>query len=439
MTTSPRVAVIGAGPCGLAATKTLREFGVAVECLEAGKGVGGIWNVEDAPGGGYRSLQTNTSTRGMAYSDFPFAEDAPVYPSAAQMVAYFEAYAQHFDLWPHIRFGQRVEQATPRDRGGWRLEMGDGETREFDVVAVATGQYHTPKRPHDATRGNFAGAQLHVYDYLDASAPVDCRGKQVVVVGLGSSAAEVAAELSDPQAPAGHAAKVVLSARSGRWVLPKVIDGEPLDAKSLHPSAPLPEEARQLSPEDGAWAMRKLFGGMLRAQSEKLGGARALGLPEPTIEPWEDRPTMSLDFIPALQAGRIEVRPGIERFDGKTVVFSDGSAVEADVLLYGTGYQLGFPFLGDDILGAPAPDLALYQRIAHPSFDDLFFLGCCRVMCALWPLAEQQSRWLARLLSGRFALPSREERATRAVSLQATLPVMCNFYVEGLRREAGGL
>jgi hypothetical protein len=55
------------------------------------------------------------------------------------------------------------------------------------------------------------------------------------------------------------------------------------------------------------------------------------------------------------------------------------------------------------------------------------------------PLAEQQSRWIARLLAGSFALPGREERVQGAVRLASALPIMCDAYVEDLRKEARGL
>lgn len=434
-----RVAVIGAGPCGLPACKTLDEFGIDYECLEASESVGGIWNVERGPGGGYRSLQTNTSTGGMAYSDFPFGAGYPTYPNAEEMVRYFRSYAEEFDLERRIRFGQRVERARPLDGGGWQLELDHGETREYSALVVATGQYNSPRRPHESTPGSFSGEHLHVFDYLDAATPVDCRGKRVIVVGLGSSAAELAAELSNPDSKLGCASQTVLSARSGRWVLPKMIDGTPLDSKAPHPAALLPAPVRMLPGDTGAWVMRRLLGKVLRSQSEKHGGAKALGLPEPTIDPWEDRPTMSIDFIPALQAERIDVRPAIRSFEGSTVHFEDGTQTDADVILYATGYQLHFPYLDRETLGCDAPNLSLYQRISHPVHDDLFFLGCCRVMCSMWPLAEQQSRWVSRLLAGAFELPSRAERNRQAVALASSLPVMCNFYVESLRKQAGGL
>lgn len=432
-----KIAVIGAGPCGLAACKTLAEFGLDYECLEASDELGGIWNIERG-GGGYRSLQTNTSTGGMSFAGFPFEEDGPTYPNAQQMVQYFQRYADHFQLGKHIRFGHRAVRAAPLSDGSWNVELDSGETRHYASLIVATGQYNSPRLPHASIAGEFSGQHLHVFDYLDAATPIDLRNKRVVVVGLGSSAAEVAAELCNPVAPAGCARQTILSARSGRWVLPKVINGKPLDGRSPHPSARLPALIRALPGNSGPWLMRRILARFVKSQSAKLGGPGALGLPTPELEPWEDRPTMSIDFIPALQAGRINVRPGIERFDNSTVYFTDGTNTEADVILYATGYQLHFPFLDSATLGCDATALALYQRISHPDHDQLFFVGCNRVMCSMWPLAEQQSRWVARLLSGAFKLPAAAKRNERAIALSRSLPVICNFYVEELRREARG-
>ena len=432
-----KTAVIGAGPCGLAACKTLAEYGLDFECLESSDELGGIWNIERG-GGGYRSLKTNTSTGGMSYSDFPFPGGMPTYPNAQQMVDYFQRYADHFQLGDHLRFGSRVSRAIPHTDGTWRVELESGECRGYSSLVVATGQYTSPRLPHALIPGEFSGQHMHVFDYLDATTPIDLRDKRVLVVGLGSSAAEVAAELCNPQAPAGCASRVFLSARSGRWVLPKIIDGKPLDARAPHPSARPPALIRALPGNSGQWLMRRIMGRLLTSQSARFGGPEALGLPTPTIAPWEDRPTMSLDFIPALQAGRIEAHPGIARFDGSVVRFTDDTQVEADVILYATGYQLDFPFLSRETLECEATELELYQRIAHPTHDHLFFVGCCRVMCAMWPLAEQQSRWIAKLLSGAFQLPPASKRHRRAVPLAAALPVICSLYVEQLRKEAKG-
>ena len=67
-------AVIGAGPSGIVACKTLKERGLPFTCFEAGNRVGGQW-VFDNPSGTssvYRSLKTNIN-KGMIHrgSDRP--------------------------------------------------------------------------------------------------------------------------------------------------------------------------------------------------------------------------------------------------------------------------------------------------------------------------------------------------------------------------------
>ena len=431
------IGVVGAGPCGLAACKVLGESGLEVECLEAGDRVGGVWNLERQPSGAYRSLHTNTSTRAMAFSDFPFPDGATTYPSARELQAYFEAYASRFGLHDHIRFGERVTRAHPLDGGGWRVEAAGGDARDYRALVVASGQYVAPRWPSPGTPGTFSGERLHVFDYFDPTTPIDCRGKRVVVVGLGSSAAELASELCDAASPLGCAERVILSARSGRWVVPKMVGGVPIDHNGAHPADPLPDELKALAPAEREAFVRRMFGAGIRGIAEQAGAFDGLGLPEPTIEPWQERPTMSMEFIPALKKGRIEVRPDIARFDGHAVEFTDGSRVEADVIVYATGYTLSFPFLSEDVLGCEASELALYRYIAHADHDDLFFVGCQRVTCSMWPLAEQQSLWIARRLTGEFALPDASERLRSARSLAHSDPVLCSLYADELRCDTG--
>jgi dimethylaniline monooxygenase (N-oxide forming) len=433
------VAVIGAGPSGLPACRALADAGLEYECLEANDRVGGIWNLGNEPSGAYRSLQTNTSTRTMAYRDFPFAKHYPLFPHASELQQYFEEYATHFGLRPQIRFGHRVKLATPLPGGEWCLEFESGEARDYSAVIVASGQYVRPRNIESQIPGKFDGEQIHIFDYHDPVSPIDCRGKRVIVVGLGTSAAELAAELSDPNSSIGAAGQVIVSARSGRWVLDKLINGKPIDAGTPHPAEPLPRLLRALPPRLGIYLLQRGMGVVLKRHVEKHGGFEGLGLPRPVIKPWEERPTISLDFIPALKQGRIDVRPEMIGFDGHRVRFADDSETEADVIIFATGYELEFPFLTTEVLGCKAPDLSLYQQILHPAQDNLFFLGCLRLSCSLWPVAEQQGRWIAKLLTGQFTLPARTKRVRLAIPLARSNPVMCNFYVDGLRREAGAL
>ncbi|MBW2388058.1 MAG: NAD(P)-binding domain-containing protein [Deltaproteobacteria bacterium] len=429
------VCIIGAGPSGLAACKVLAEAGIAFECLEAGRSVGGVWDVEGGYGGGYRSLHTNTSTQKMAYSDFPFPDDSPQFPNHSQMLDYFNAYAEHFKIRDRIQLNCRVESANPLEDGRWQIRLESGETRDYAACIVATGQYGTRRWPEPLPPGHFDGDQIHASDYLDPTTPLDCRDKRVVVVGLGSSAAEIATELAGGKAGESIASRVILSARSGRYIMPKVYKGEPLDSNAPHPTLQLPAAIRWLP----RWArlhfprslMKKAFA---RIQQE-VGGPTDWNLPDPAFPPWAERPTLSDGFIPALQAGRVEGKPGISAIDGSSIKFTDGSVAKADVVIYATGYRFDFPFLDRQVLGCESTELSLYQRVAHPSSRNLYFIGFTRVLCSLWPVSEQQAIWLAGVLTGSIKLPSEAERTRRAVQVAEDLPVFCNFYVLDLRAD----
>jgi cation diffusion facilitator CzcD-associated flavoprotein CzcO len=414
----------------------LQCYGFKVDCLEAGEDVGGIWNIERG-GGGYRSLYANTHISAMRYDDFPFPEGTADFPTAGCMVDYFRGYADHNALWPHLQFGRRVQAVEPGGEQDWRVTLADGEQRHYRAVVLATGQYVAPRRPHDQVPGNFEGDHLYVMDYLDPQTPLPLAGKRVLVVGLGTSAAEVAAELSRSRDDQGQDTTVIVAARSGRWVIPKAFGGG-AGARLPHPSDPLTGLLRWLPAPARTALMRRVMGRMIRDQFQKLGGAEGLGVPEPSREPWQERPTLSTEFVQALQDGLIDVRGGIERFEGRRVLFQDGTEAEVDAILYGTGYERAFPYLSREVLGSDDKDIALYQRVMVPGHPGLFALGCLPVMCALWPLAEQQSHWVARLLRGDFRVPSVAAQRRKAVTLREAMPVMCNAYVAELRRQAGG-
>ena len=136
-----KVAIIGAGPSGLATLKTLRQAGLDARCFEAGRRVGGQWVIDNPSGtsAAYRSLRTNTNRAMSRFSDFAFPDDYPDYPGHEQMAAWFERYAKHFAVLDHVVFDARVESVEPAEPDG------DGG---FDSSAWPD------MRPSDSTRSS---------------------------------------------------------------------------------------------------------------------------------------------------------------------------------------------------------------------------------------------------------------------------------------------
>jgi dimethylaniline monooxygenase (N-oxide forming) len=98
-----RVAIIGAGPCGLAALKEMREAGHEAVLYERSSALGGIF----ASAAVYPSLHLTISNWAMAFSDFPDPKRL-CYSSANEYLQYLEEYARHFDLERHICYHSEV-------------------------------------------------------------------------------------------------------------------------------------------------------------------------------------------------------------------------------------------------------------------------------------------------------------------------------------------
>lgn len=386
MIRDPRVCVIGAGSSGLAAVKALRDRGLHVECFELGDRVGGLWAAGSKTGlsAAYRSLHINTSRDRMAYEDFPMPAEYPDFPHHSLIARYFERYADAFGLREHIRFETGVERAERRPGGGWRLRLTTGQERECDALLVANGHHWDPQLPDPWPAGFFTGLEMHSHGYRE---PGPFAGKRVLVVGMGNSAMDIVVEVSQV------AERAFLSVRRGAHIVPKYLFGRPLDQFIKVPLVPLP-------------IRQALVGAMLRLA---VGPMERYGLPRPDHRVLEAHPTISSDIFLRLGSGDVQVRPEIRERRGRSVVFSDGSVEDIDVIIYCTGYKVSFPFFDAKLISAPGNELPLFLRVFPPDQADLMFIGLLQPLGAVMPLSEAQAKWCAAYLRGDYALPGPEE------------------------------
>jgi len=421
------VCVIGAGSSGIAAVKALAQRGIAFDCFEKSDRVGGNWVFGNTNGmsSAYKSLHINTSRDRMAYSDFPMPAGYPDFPHHTQVAAYFDAYVDHFALRDRITFQTAVERAQPHD-GGWRVTLDTGETRDYRALLVANGHHWDPRWPEPAFPGTdaFEGVQMHSHHYTGDD-PLLFADKRVVVLGMGNSAMDIAVEASQT------AERVFLAARRGAWIVPKYVFGRPLDQFVTTPRIPL--------------RVRQRF--MQTTLRAAVGDMERYGLPKPDHRPLEAHPTISDTVLTCLTHGDITPKPNIARLTTDSVVFTDGSEERADIVVYGTGYKVSFPFFEPSLLAAPDNELPLYKRVFHPELPGLYFLALLQPLGATMPLAEAQSEWICDHLTGRYALPpraqvladiARERAAMRrryVASKRHTMQVDYDDYLFELRRE----
>jgi len=395
-----KVAIIGAGTSGLVALKSLRERGFSPDCFEMGDDVGGLWNFDNqnGRGGTYRSLHINTSTVEMEYSDFPMRTDIGHFPHHSHIREYFQSYVEHFQLKDAIRFRTRVEHAAPLSGGGYRLrtvnlETGGARDEDFDALIVANGHHFSPSFPEPNRSDSFDGLVTHSHQYVDPGSPDDLRDKDVIVVGMGNSAMDIACELSR----VGGARSVKVSARRGAWVLPKFLRGKPIDQGTVIPT----------------WLPGRLRRKVVTRSFELIAGKMSdFGLPQPDHLIGEAHPTVSSDFPHLVANGDIEMIGEILSCSGDRVSVRGDKSYRADAIIYCTGYKIEFPFFDSDHISAPGNELPLYHRAFHPEHRSVFFVGLMQTLGAVMPVAEAQARAIAAHLDDDYALPTEAEMRT---------------------------
>lgn len=379
------VAVIGAGAGGLSAARHLLEDGHDVTVFEGGSYVGGLW-VYDNDNGlsvAYESLHINSEPRTTAYRGYPFPPGTPLFPSHREVATYLDAFADHFHIRPRIRFNTRVTNVEPVDGragNGWIVRLDDGAEEVFDAVVVASGHQGVPADPEWSK--SFGGRYLHSHAYRS---PGEFAGERVLVVGVGNSGLDIAADL------APYAAETYSAARSPVLIMPRMILGVPsarVLAMIVKPWLPWLVQ-RQLM----RWISRIYHGRM-----------EQWGLRTPTKR---THPASNATYMAHVAYHKITALPGVRSVEGSTVHFDDGRSIEVDTVIAATGYHVDLPFLKGEL--APVVDrrLEAYKRIVHPDWPGLYFIGFFNVSGgANISMMDVQSEFLTAVVSGRLALPS---------------------------------
>ncbi len=385
MSDQRRIAVIGAGPCGITAAKNLADVGFShITLFDRNRQVGGNWLYSEEPGHSsvFETTHTISSKTLSQYHDFPIPDDYPDYPSHRHLAEYFQNYARYFGVEPMIRFETSVTHAELQSGGGWRLALQDHNgtrSERFDILVVCNGHHWDPRMPH--YDGEFAGELLHSHDFKKA-APF--RDKRVLVIGGGNSACDVAVETSRVSR------RTDISMRRGYWITPKFMFGRPTDLVNENLRF-IPKPIRPFVSEKILYLMR--------------GSNRKYGLLEPDHRFGQTHPTLNSELLYFIRHGEIGIQRDLTRFDGNTVIFEDGRRAEYDAVIACTGYRISHPFLDPSLVNYSEGPVPLYLKMFPEKVANLFFVGLFQPLGSIWPLAELQAKILGRYLTGAWQLP----------------------------------
>lgn len=345
-----RVAVIGAGPSGLA---QLRAFQSAkakgadipeVVCFERQEDWGGLWNYtwrtgldeygEPVHSSMYRYLWSNGPKECLEFADYTFEEHfgkaIASYPPREVLWDYIKGRVEKAGVRDWIRFRTPVRMVTySEDSGKFTVTAQDLEkqhtlTEEFDNVVVASGHFSTPNVPHFPGIEGFNGRVLHAHDFRDA---LEFKGKDLLIVGRSYSAEDIGS-----QCHKYGAKSITITYRSG-----------------------------------------------------------------PTGFHWPDN---------------WEEKPLLQKIENKTCTFKDGSTKEVDAIILCTGYLHHFPFLPDDLRLETANRMwapGLYKGVVWQDNPKLTYLGM-QDQFYTFNMFDAQAWYVRDVIMGRIEVPDRAAR-----------------------------
>lgn len=348
MTPEHTVAIIGAGPAGIAAGVRLKQAGIDdFIILERAGEPGGSWRDNDYPGIG-------VDVPNFTYQ-YSFAKNpnwSRVFPKGEEVKAYHCRVAREQGLYPHLRFGIGVVKEEWDAAGYWRLHTAAGEKITARYVLSAVGAFINPKRdPGIPGFDTFTGKVLRPTEW---DHDYDLAGKRVGIIGTGASSVQItpaiAAEVGSlavfqrtpvwcwpkPDFAIGPRLRTVL----GRGTTQSLLSGIALAlvevlTRLLVYTPPVIANRVAALMDGGA---RVLYRGYLRAVVRNRHARRAL---TPRYGLLGKRPTLSNTFVQAFNRDNVElVDSAIEEITATGVRTVDGREHELDALVVAVGYEL---------------------------------------------------------------------------------------------------
>jgi hypothetical protein len=370
MSTKDKYCIIGAGPSGLAGAKNLKDLNIPFDGYEASSEVGGLWNIKNEYSTMYESAHLISSKRMTEFKDYPMKDSVADYPSHKELFIYFNDYANHFGLKEHFRFNIKVVKTEP-EGNYWRVTLDNGESHLYKGLIIANGTLSHPNIPE--FKGKFEGEMFHSKEYKTASV---FEGKRVLIVGAGNSGCDIAVDAIH------RAKKVSLSMRRGYHFVPKYVFGKPAD--TLGGLFKFPPAIKQRIDK----TMLKWF----------TGDPQRVGFPEPDHKLYEAHPIVNSLVLYYAGHGDIDVKKDIDRLEGKTVHFVDGTSEKYDLILLATGYKLYYPFIEKEELNWKGACPNLYLNVFHPEKNNLFVLGMIEASGIGWEGRNEQAKLMAKFI-----------------------------------------
>ncbi len=337
--TGRRIAIVGSGFSGLCLAIQLKAVGMHnLTIFEKSDRLGGTWRDNSYPG-----AACDVPSFSYCFSFEQKTDWTRKWSPQAEILEYMEHCARRYDLYQHIRFNTEIASAKwDESELVWRIRTSAGEELVADILVSGVGQLNRPSTPEYPGSKDFRGIQFHSARWRH---DVDLAGKKVAVIGNAASAIQFIPQI------APKVAKLSIFQRSANWMVPRGDRHYTETEKDRFRKYPgLTRLYRWLiwAQHEMNWpvfAGRQFFASrMQRAAEENLRASindpKLQKLLTPDYPIGGKRILIADDYYPTLNRDNVEIiSEAIDHFSENAVVTNDGRAIDADVVIYATGFE----------------------------------------------------------------------------------------------------
>lgn len=348
------VIIIGAGFAGIGAAIKLRQAGIDFVLLEKTSEVGGVWRENTYP-----DCACDVPSTLYSYSFAPNPNWQHLFAKQAEIKAYSQDTAEKFGIMANIRFQHTLTKSCwNAAKNVWDLETSGGRYSARFVI-MACGPMHKPLIPHIKGIETFSGKTFHSATWDNE---YELSGKRVAVIGSGGSAIQFLPAIQ------AKVKQLTLFQRTAPWVLPKADLKISARWQAIFKALPFSQSLFRTTLFFGfeflnhnlksRWFSRRLEKATIKNiyRGVKDETLRKKLIPDYTLGC--KRILLSNTWYRALSKENVDVLPGVTEIQGNTVIASDGSSSEVDVIIYGTGFEVSNPPVGKLIVGSDGKTLA---------------------------------------------------------------------------------
>ena len=343
--------IVGAGFAGIGAGVELLERGIEdFLIVDKAGGIGGTWWWNTYPG-----VACDIPAHFYCFSFEPNPDWSRAYPPGEEIRQYIERTAERRGLIAHIRLNTKLERAAwDETRGLWRIQVGDGETLWARHVISAAGGLHEPNQPEIEGASRFQGEQIHTARWRE----VEVEHKRVAVIGSAASAIQAAPAL------ARNGADVTIVQRTANYIAPRGDHAYSQRLKGLWRRMPWLMRAWRwfiykrldtivfpITRKDSRFG-RFVGGRVLKGMADTVEDPALRAALTPDYDLGCKRVLVSDEFYPAIASGQVKLEQGAAaRIEPDAVITDRGARIEADLIVYATGYDLEAHFRSMEIVG----------------------------------------------------------------------------------------